>query len=79
MFTAHHAVLLKTMAIEGRGVAWLPASLIGPELASGALRAAGDGTWTVPIEVRLFRPRATLSETAEALWRVATDGHAGRA
>lgn len=71
VFTAHHAVLLKTMAMEGRGVAWLPASLIGPELASGALCAAGDDTWTVPIEVRLFRPRATLSETAEALWRVA--------
>jgi DNA-binding transcriptional LysR family regulator len=71
VFTAHHAVLLKTMAMEGRGVAWLPASLIAPELASGALTRAGDDRWTVPIEVRLFRPRAALSETAEALWRVA--------
>lgn len=71
VFTAHHAVLLKTIAIEGRGVAWLPASLIAPELASGALTRAGDDSWTVPIEVRLFRPRAALSETAEALWRVA--------
>lgn len=71
VFTAHHAVLLKTMAIDGRGVAWLPASLIASELASGALCLAGDEAWTVPIEVRLFRPRAPLSETAEALWRVA--------
>ncbi len=73
VFTAHHAVLLKTMAMEGRGVAWLPQSLIAPELAGGALVLAGDDAWTVPIEVRLFRPRVPLSETAEALWRVASN------
>ncbi|MBL8312079.1 MAG: LysR family transcriptional regulator [Burkholderiales bacterium] len=71
VFTAHHAVLLKTMAMEGRGVAWLPTSLIAAELASGALVRASDDTWTVPIEVRLFRPRVALSDAAEALWRVA--------
>ena len=31
---------------------------------------AGDSEWWVPIEIRLFRPRAPLSEAAEALWTV---------
>lgn len=74
VFTAHHAVLLKSMALERRGVAWLPDSLISAELASGALVRAGDERWTVPIEVRLFRPRAALTDTAEALWQVANAG-----
>jgi LysR family transcriptional regulator, hypochlorite-specific transcription factor HypT len=72
VFTAHHAVLLKTMAIDGRGIAWLPQSLIVNELETKRLVPAGDARWTVPIEVRLFRPRAELTEAAEGLWRVAS-------
>lgn len=70
VFTAHHAVLLKTMAMEGRGIAWLPESLIAPDLEAKRLVLAGDSAWCVPIEVRLFRPRAALSDAAEALWAV---------
>jgi LysR family transcriptional regulator, hypochlorite-specific transcription factor HypT len=72
VFTAHHAVLLKTMAMEGRGVAWLPESLIAPDLEAKRLVQAGSSAWSVPIEIRLFRPRAALSDAAEALWAVAT-------
>ena len=68
VFTAHHAVLLKTMAIDGRGIAWLPESLIAPDLDAKRLVLAGDSEWWVPIEIRLFRPLAPLSEAAEALW-----------
>lgn len=77
VFTAHHAVLLKTMAIEGRGIAWLPQSLVVNELQSRRLVQAGDGRWVVPIEVRLFRPRAELTPAAESLWRVVTTAVAG--
>ncbi len=73
VFTAHHAVLLKTMALEGRGIAWLPHSLIVNELEAKRLVPAGNARWTVPIEVRLFRPRAELTEVAEGLWRVVCD------
>jgi LysR family transcriptional regulator, hypochlorite-specific transcription factor HypT len=73
VFTAHHAVLLKTMALEGRGIAWLPQSLIVNELEARRLVPAGDARWTVPIEVRLFRPRAELTGVAEELWRVVCD------
>jgi len=69
-FTAHHAVLLKTMALEGRGVAWLPQSLIKAELASGLLVPAGSVQWHIPVDIRLYRQRAALSAPAEALWGV---------
>lgn len=70
VFTAHHAVLLKTMAKEGRGIAWLPQSLIKDDLAGGALVAAGNPRWHIPVDIRLYRPRAALSAPAEALWQV---------
>ena len=74
VFTAHSAVLLKTMALEGRGVAWLPQSLITEELASGRLRDAAAGQYRVPVDIRLYRQHAEMSPTAEALWGVALAG-----
>jgi DNA-binding transcriptional LysR family regulator len=78
VFTAQHAALLKTMALEGRGVAWLPRSLIATELAAGALVPAGGEAWNVPVEIRLYRQRAEMSQAAEALWTLVNQD-AGRA
>lgn len=72
VFTAHHAILLKTMALEGRGVAWLPQSLITEELRAGTLVSAGDSAWNVPVEIRLYRQRAGIAPVAEALWELAS-------
>lgn len=71
VFTAHHAVLLKTLAQEGRGVAWLPESLIADELRTGMLVAAGGTDWNVPVQIRLYRQRAEMSPVAESLWELA--------
>lgn len=71
VFTAHHAVLLKTMAQEGRGVAWLPESLIVEELRAGTLVAAAGADWNVPVQIRLYRQRAEMSPVAESLWELA--------
>lgn len=71
VFTAHHAILLKTMALEGRGVAWLPESLIVGELRAGALVVAGSEDWHIGVEVRLYRQRAEMAPVAESLWRLA--------
>jgi LysR family transcriptional regulator, hypochlorite-specific transcription factor HypT len=68
VFTSHHAVLLKTMALEGRGIAWLPRSLIEAELTGGRLCPVDEGDWQLPIDIRLYRERAPLPEAAEALW-----------
>lgn len=70
VFTAHHAVLLKTMALEGRGVAWLPESLIADELRAGTLVAAGGSDWSLPVQIRLYRQRAEMSPMAEAVWEL---------
>jgi DNA-binding transcriptional LysR family regulator len=68
VFTAHHAVLLKTMALEGRGIAWLPRSLIRQELDAGLLLCAGDANWQIPVDIRLYRQPSDMSAAAEALW-----------
>lgn len=67
-FTAHVATVLAAMARAGRGLAWLPTSLIARDLADGGLVRAGDETWDVPIDIRLYRPRARQTVAAEAFW-----------
>ncbi|MFO1324465.1 MAG: LysR family transcriptional regulator [Burkholderiales bacterium] len=69
VFTAHLASVLKTMALDGRGVAWLPKTLIGDELASGRLVATGDESWSIAVDIRLFRQEATMHPAAERFWR----------
>ncbi|MEF7612478.1 LysR family transcriptional regulator [Aquincola sp. MAHUQ-54] len=71
VFTAHLASVLKTMALDGRGIAWLPASLIRDELDAGRLLEAGGSEWAVEVEIRLFRGQAALPRAAEALWSAA--------
>lgn len=69
VFTAHSATLLKSMALAGRGLAWLPRSLVADELARGQLVPAGGEAWCHPLEIRLYRQRWELAAGAEALWR----------
>lgn len=77
VFTSHLAAVLRTLARDGRGVAWLPESLIAEDLARGTLvRAgmpAGDERWTVPVQIRLVRPRARQSKAAESFWTLAVE------
>lgn len=68
VFTSHVATVLKSLAITGRGIAWLPRSLVSDELADGRLMRAGDPAWDVEIEVRLLRPRSRQSRAVEAFW-----------
>lgn len=69
-FTSHVAIVLAAMARSGRGVAWLPLSVIGLDLAAGTLVRAGGEEWDVPIDVRLYRPRARQSPVAEQFWSI---------
>ncbi|CAO3454631.1 Transcriptional regulator, LysR family [Azospirillum argentinense] len=73
VFTSHLAAVLRTLARDGRGVAWLPDSLIGEDLAQGRLVRAGGTGWEIPVEVRLYRPRARQSPAAEAFWALAAE------
>lgn len=67
-FTAHVATVLAEMARAGRGVAWMPMSLIARDLELGVLVRAGDRRWDIPIDIRLYRPRARQTAAAEAFW-----------
>ncbi len=69
VFTAHLASVLKTMALDGRGVAWLPLSLIAEDLAERRLVAAGGPEWAIELDIRLFRSSAALPPAAETFWR----------
>jgi DNA-binding transcriptional LysR family regulator len=64
------AELLKTMALTGQGLAWLPESSIARELAEGSLVRAGSEQWTMRLEIRLFRARGARKPMVDTLWEV---------
>jgi LysR family transcriptional regulator, hypochlorite-specific transcription factor HypT len=70
---AHLASVLRTMALDGRGMAWLPRTLIVDDLASGRLLEAAPLEWRIVVDVRLYRDRSTLGKAAEDFWASVTD------
>ncbi len=69
--TAHLATVLRSLALEGRGLAFLPASLIAADLEAGHLVPAGSAAWEIALKLRLYRRRGPLSDRAEAFWAAA--------
>lgn len=64
---------LKAMALEGHGLAFLPASSVRKELASQRLvRASAPGQYEITMEVRMYRERPDQlrnpKAAAQALW-----------
>lgn len=74
VFASHHAVVLKAMALEGRGIAWLPRSLVAAELQAGRLAVAGGDAWALQMQIRLYRQPMEMTESAEALWSLVQGG-----
>jgi LysR family transcriptional regulator, hypochlorite-specific transcription factor HypT len=68
VFTAHLASALRTMAWDGRGVAWLPATLASEDITSGRLVAANSGDFRIHLEIRLHHDKSTLGAAGEKLW-----------
>ena len=46
--------MLKSMICEGLGFAWLPLSSISTELSEGKLCRAGDKSWDIDFDIRLY-------------------------
>lgn len=67
--TAHTASLLRSMVLDGRGIAWLPSSLIAEDLAQGRMVEAAADHWQVDLDVSLFRDPSRLSPAGEDFWR----------
>ena len=67
-FTSHLAVALVSMARGGRGIAWVPHSLVAGDLAKGRLVRVGDPAHDIQVDIRLVRPQARQPSAAEAFW-----------
>ena len=74
-FKAHLASVLRTMALDGRGIAWLPRTLVDDDISAGKLVLAGDNDWSVPLEIRLYREQTMTGQAPLALWRAASAGN----
>lgn len=70
-FTAHLASVLRTMVLDGRGMAWLPETLVEEDITAGRLVAAAGNDWHIPLEIRLYRDRSPAGNAAEAFWSAA--------
>lgn len=68
VFKAHLASALRTMALDGAGMAWLPLTLVQEDLAAGRLVDAGAQRWRIEMEIRLYRDKAPLGPYGEDLW-----------
>ncbi|MDO9435969.1 LysR family transcriptional regulator [Hydrogenophaga sp.] len=78
IFTAHLASVLRIMALDGRGMAWLPRLLVGEDLERGRLVVAASSAWHVDLDIRLYRNRAHAGTAREAFWAVAEASAAQR-
>ena len=64
---------LKAMALAGCGVGWIPESLVTNELQSGQLVIAGDPSWHLPTEIRVYRASARCRPAVERFWAAIDD------
>ena len=70
-FTAHLASVLRTMALDGRGIAWLPLTLVQEDLVANRLAVAAGDDWKIPLEIRLYRDPRPAGKAAESFWQSA--------
>ncbi len=59
---------LRIRARDGAGVAWLPHSLVHPDLEAGLLTFAGRPRWSIRLEIRLHRLTANRNPLTQKLW-----------
>ncbi|MDE2792643.1 MAG: LysR substrate-binding domain-containing protein [Paracoccaceae bacterium] len=59
---------LRIRARDGAGVAWLPYSLVVPDLEFGLLMRTGDPAWEVKLEIRLHRNKEHTNHLTRSIW-----------
>lgn len=62
------AELLKRMALNGHGLAWLPQRSVVDELDDGKLVSAGGDAWSLELEIRVFRSLQNRRPALTRLW-----------
>lgn len=71
------SVGLKAMVLAGRGVAWVPESLVIEELRTGQLVPAADPSWYISAEIRLYRARQQSRLPVEQFWAAIAEDDQG--
>ncbi len=59
---------LRIRAHAGDGIAWLPRSLVAPDIESGLLVRTGDPDWEIDLEIRLFRDPQRSNRSTRSIW-----------
>ena len=59
---------LRIRARDGAGVAWLPESLVAPDLSTGLLVRTGQPDWTVELEIKLLRNKTGSNRLTRSIW-----------
>lgn len=62
------SVSVKAMIKEGFGVGWLPKRLVSDALEYQRLTLAGDESWNIPLQIRLYRLKNSQRETLNPFW-----------
>ncbi len=62
------AEVLKRMALQGGGVAWLPRDSVAQEISARKLMVAGPALWQLPLEIRLYRSLRARHALLNRLW-----------
>lgn len=59
---------LRVRARDGAGVAWLPQSLVQPDLEGGLLTLAGRPDWSIDLQICLHRLTANANPLTRKIW-----------
>ena len=59
---------LRIRARDGLGVAWLPKSLIAPDLESGSLTTAGGDRFSIDVDILLYCQKSNHNRIVRSLW-----------
>ena len=59
---------LRIRARDGDGIAWLPHSLVAPDLEAGLLVETGKVNWKIDLEIRLFRNKENTNTITRQIW-----------
>ncbi len=59
---------LRIRARDGTGVAWLPYSLVAPDLDAGLLVVTGNKEWKIDLDIRLFRNKEHTNIVTRKIW-----------
>ncbi|MFK7902991.1 MAG: substrate-binding domain-containing protein [Nitratireductor sp.] len=59
---------LRIRARDGTGVAWLPYSLVAPDIDAGLLVITGKENWKIDLEIRLVRNKEHTNIVTRRIW-----------